>query len=87
VGIVYILSISIGVGGGVIGGVGVHSFIGDGEHWAGLLVQWAFRLVMLRPSSRHSRSQTLVSKDNHVRASHMSVYPAYRVSKWTKSLL
>ena len=40
---------------------------------------------MLRPSSRHSQSQILVSKDMRVRAGHISVNPACCISKWTKS--
>ena len=41
--------------------------------------------LMLRPSSRHSRSRILVSKGYLVRVSHVSVNPACRVSKWTES--
>ena len=36
--------------------------------------------LMLRPSTRHSRSQILVSEDNCMRLSHVSVDPACRVS-------
>ena len=45
-GIVYILSISMGVGGGVEGGVGVHTFIGEGDLCV-VLVWWAFREVRI----------------------------------------
>ena len=45
-GIVYILSISIGVGGGVEGGVGVHTFIGEGNRCV-VSVWWAFREVRI----------------------------------------
>ena len=45
-GIVYILSISIRVGGGVEGGVGVHTFIGEGDRCM-VLVWWAFREVRI----------------------------------------
>ena len=41
--------------------------------------------ALLRPSSRHNRSRILVSKDICVRVSHISVNPACRVSKQTKS--
>ena len=44
--IVYILSISIGVGGGVEGGVGVHTFIGEGDRCV-VSVRWAFREVRI----------------------------------------
>ena len=37
-GIMYILLISMGMGGGVIGGVGVHTFMGEGDHWVVSLV-------------------------------------------------
>ena len=40
---------------------------------------------LLCPSSRRSRSWILVSKDNCVRVSHVSVNPACHVSKWMKS--
>ena len=45
-GIVYILSISIGMG-GVDGGVGVHTFMGEGDHCVILQVQWDFRDVRI----------------------------------------
>ena len=45
-GIVYILSIFIGVGGGVEGGVGVYTFIGEGDHCVAS-VWWAFREVRI----------------------------------------
>ena len=45
-GIAYILSISIGVGGGVEGGVGVHTFIGEGDRCV-VSVWWAFREVRI----------------------------------------
>ena len=45
-GIVYILSISIGVGEGVEGGVGVYTFIGEGSRCA-VSVRWAFREVRI----------------------------------------
>ena len=45
-GIMYILSISIGVGGGVEGGVEVHTFIGNGDRRV-VLVWWAFREVRI----------------------------------------
>jgi hypothetical protein len=46
VGIVYILSISIGVEGGVIGGVGVYTFMGEGDRWSSF-VQWDLREVRI----------------------------------------
>ena len=45
-GIVYILSTSIGIGGGVEGGVGVHTFIGEGSGCV-VSVWWAFREVRI----------------------------------------
>ena len=42
-------------------------------------------LILLCPSSRHSRSRILVSKDIRIRVSHISVNPSCHVSKWTKS--
>ena len=45
-GIVYILSISIGIGEGVEGGVGVHTFIGEDGHGV-VLVRWGFREVRI----------------------------------------
>ena len=45
-GIVYILSISMGMGGGVDGGVGVHTFIGEGDRRI-VSIQWAFREVRI----------------------------------------
>ena len=40
---------------------------------------------VLRPSARRSRSRILVSEGICVRASHISIDSACRVSKWTKS--
>ena len=45
-GIVYILSISIGVGGGVDGGVGVHTFIGKGDRCVAS-IWWVFKEVRI----------------------------------------
>ena len=45
-GIVYILSTSIGVERGVEGGVGVHTFIGEGDQCA-VSIWWAFREVRI----------------------------------------
>ena len=42
----YILSISIGMGGGVDGGVGVHIFMGEGDRCV-ILVWWVFREVRI----------------------------------------
>jgi hypothetical protein len=44
---VYILSISIGVGKGVDGGVGVHTFIGEGDRCVMSLAWWVFREVRI----------------------------------------
>ena len=49
-GIVYILSISVemgGVEGGVNGGVGRYSFMGEGVRWVNSLVWRAFKLVRM----------------------------------------
>ena len=46
-GIVYILLISIGVGGGIVGRVGVHTSIGEGDRWVVSMVRWLFRLVRM----------------------------------------
>ena len=46
-GIVYILSISIGTGGGIDGRVGVHTFIGEGDHCVISEVWWDFREVRI----------------------------------------
>ena len=43
----YILLISIGMGGGVDGGVGVHTFIGEGDCWAVSFVWWDSREVRI----------------------------------------
>ena len=40
---------------------------------------------LLRPSSRCSRSRILVSEGYDMRVSHVSVYPACRISEWMKS--
>ena len=40
---------------------------------------------LLCPSTRHSRGQVLVSEGYCMRASHISVNPAYHASKWMKS--
>ena len=45
-GIVYILSISIGIGGDIGGGVGVHIFIGEGGRCV-VSVWWALREVRI----------------------------------------
>ena len=42
----YILLISIGMGGGVDGGVGVHTFMGEGNCFVSS-VQWLFKLVRI----------------------------------------
>ena len=42
----YSLSIFMGVGGGVEGGVGVHTFIGEGDRCV-VSVWWAFREVRM----------------------------------------
>ena len=45
-GIVYILSISIGVGEGVDGGVRVHTFIGEGDRCV-VSIRWVFKEVRI----------------------------------------
>ena len=45
-GIVYILSISMGTGGGIDGGMEVHIFIGEGDHRV-VSIWWLFREVRI----------------------------------------
>ena len=46
-GVVYILLIFIGVGDGVVGRVGVHTFIGEGDHCVASHIRWDFKLVRM----------------------------------------
>ena len=65
--------------------VTAHQKLSEYYYWFDQSPFYIWAAHMLHPSSRHSQSWILVSKDNCVRASHVLVNPACRVSKWTKS--